>query len=668
MELRDATKRAEKLRETIDHHRYLYHVLDKSDITDAAYDSLFHELARIEEQFPSLKTPDSPTSRVGAEPLKEFVKVKHSTRQWSFDDVFDFSELEKWNERVKNAMDKYGATEEKLEYCCELKIDGLKVVLTYKKGVLVQAATRGDGVVGEDVTQNVRTIKSVPLRLTKPIDIVVVGEVWISGKSLKKINAERVKSGELPFANTRNLAAGSIRQLDPKIAASRRLDTFIYDIDSVEGETPLTQGEELELISKLGFKTNTNSKVFKTVNEVENFYKTWAEKKKSLDYELDGIVIKVNSRKVQEALGYTGKSPRWGIAYKFPADQVTTVVEDIKVQVGRTGVLTPVAHLKPVTVRGSTVSRATLHNADEISRLDLKIGDTVILEKAGDVIPRVVEVLKELRTGKEKEFHFPKKCPICGTDVVKDANLVALKCPNLKCPARDRRTLTYFASKGAFNIDGLGPRIVDLLVDNGLVSEPADFFELEVGDISGLDRMGEKSAENIVASIKKASTVNLANLIIALGIPNVGEETAHDLADHFQTIQKLRDANETELESVYGIGEIVTKSIIDYFSDKLNRDRVDRILKHVKVLKPESVTKSTPLFGKTMVVTGTLETLSRDEAKEKIRELGGKVSSSVSKQTDYVLAGVNPGSKYEDAKELGVKILTESEFLKLIAS
>ncbi|MBI5138475.1 MAG: NAD-dependent DNA ligase LigA [Candidatus Vogelbacteria bacterium] len=694
MEIGEATKRVEKLRETIDRHRYFYHVLDKPQISDEAYDSLFRELVELEDKFPELKTSDSPTIRVGAEPLKEFKKVKHAVRQWSFDDVFDFAELGKWDERVRNALKKHinsvefhftedgkdGIRQIPVEYCCELKIDGLKIVLTYEKGILVQAATRGDGEIGEDVTQNVRTIKSVPLRLNKLIDISVVGEVWIAGESLKKINAERVKNNEAPFANTRNLAAGSLRQLDPKITASRKLDTFIYDIDRIEfleallprskasRNFPSSQVEELKILEELGFKTNTNYKVCKNITKVEQFYKLWADKKNSLDYELDGIVIKVNSRKIQEALGYTGKAPRWGIAYKFPADQVTTVVEDIQVQVGRTGVLTPVAHLKPVTVRGSTVSRATLHNADEIERLNLKISDTVILEKAGDVIPRVVRVLKELRSGKEKTFHLPKKCPICSTAVVRDEGLVAHKCPNIKCPARDRRTLTYFASKAGLNIDGLGPRIVDLLVDSGLVSEPADFFELEVGDISGLDKMGNKSAENIVQSIKNASHVELAKLIISLGVPNVGEETAHDLANYFKSIEKLRNATEEEFQNIYGIGEIVTKSLLDYFNDKVNAVRLDRILEHVTVLKPQSVKKSTPLLGKTIVVTGTLDTFSREEAKQKVRELGGKVASSVSKQSDYVVAGANPGSKYDDAKELGVTILSESEFLKLIAS
>ncbi|HEX8974563.1 MAG TPA: NAD-dependent DNA ligase LigA, partial [Patescibacteria group bacterium] len=549
-----AKNRIEKLRKEIDRHRRLYYVLDQPEISDEAYDSLMVELEKLEREFPEFLSPTSPTQRVGGEPLKSFKKVRHVTRQWSFDDVFDFAELKAWEDKLKRMIEKTGLKSEKLEYVCEMKIDGLKMILTYENGNLTQGATRGDGVVGEDVTHNIKTIQSVPLELAHDADVIVVGECWLGKKELARINEERKKKGEALFANTRNAAAGSIRQLDPKIAASRRLDSFIYDLDALGSSTPkmqkgvelpLTQMEELDLLEKLGFKVNKERRLCKSIDEVQKFYESWTDKRDKQDYEIDGIVIKVNSRILQEALGYTGKAPRWGVAYKFPAQQVTTVVEDIQVQVGRTGALTPVAHLRPVRVAGSVVSRATLHNEDEIKRLDVRIGDTVVIRKAGDVIPEVVEVVKNLRSGKEKMFKMPKKCPICGSAVEKKAIGVsphpsrsnrdtlsqrergemsaALFCTNPKCFAVELQSIIHFVSRKGFDIVGLGDKIVEQLMQEGLISNAADIFELTKGDLEPLERFADKSAENLIEAIEKSKRIPLEKFLYALGIRFVGE-------------------------------------------------------------------------------------------------------------------------------------------------
>jgi DNA ligase (NAD+) len=496
--------RVKKLKELLEKHRYLYYVLDKPEISDEAYDSLMKELEEIESKNPDLITPDSPTQRVGGEPLKEFTKVNHAYQQWSFDDVFDFEELKKWQDKIRNFMDKSGVSDEKLEYCCELKIDGLKIVLDYKDGLLVQGATRGDGIIGEDVTSNIKTINSIPLKLKRNIDIIVVGEAWISKKVLEIINKEREKNSEEKYANTRNLAAGSIRQLDPRITAGRRLDSFIYDIDMVSIDVPESQFNEINLIKELGFKTNKYSKVCKSIDEVQKYYEEWTKKKDSLDYVLDGIVIKVNSVKIQKALGYTGKSPRWGVAYKFPAEQVTTIVEDIVLQVGRTGVITPVAHFKPVLIAGSTVSRATLHNEDEINRLDIRIGDTVIIQKAGDVIPDIVSVVKDLRPKSSKPYIFPTHIPACGGDgrIEKIPGEVAWRCVSKNSFEQQKRKFYYFVSKKCFNIDGLGPKNIDVLLENNLISSFDDIFTLKRGDLLNLPRFAEKSVDNLISSIE----------------------------------------------------------------------------------------------------------------------------------------------------------------------
>ncbi len=650
MDKKEAVERIAHLRTTIDHHRYQYHVLDTPEISEAALDSLKHELVSLEDQFPDLITPDSPSQRIGGKPLPEFTKVEHKVAQWSFNDAFTPEDMLAFDIRVKKIIN------EQPSYTCEHKIDGLKVVLEYEKGILKTAATRGDGQIGEDVTHNVRTIESIPLKLSEPLDIIVEGEIWMAKSTLQKLNKERTKNGEALFANPRNVAAGSIRQLDPKIAAGRKLQSYIYDIAQYD-KNPDSQYKELELIKKLGFKTNPYFKHCKNIEEVITYWKEWEKKMPKQDYQADGIVVKVDERKYQEILGYTGKAPRFGIAFKFAAEQVTTVVEDIVLQVGRTGVVTPVAHLRPVSVAGSIVSRATLHNEDEIQRLDVRIGDTVILQKAGDVIPDIVSVVKEMRTGKEKAFTFPEFVEGCGGDgrIERIPGQAAYKCVVLDSDELQKRKLYHFVSKKCFNIDGLGPKIIDVLMDNGLIATFDDIFTLKKGDLLTLPRFAEKSVDNLLITIEKSRQVSQARLIAALSIPQVGEETAIDIAKH---IPDIESASFEQLQSIYGVGDVVARSVVDWFSQKKNKDLYHRLLKQITITKEKTSTK---LSGKTFVLTGSLA-MPRDEAQAYIRALGGDVSSSVSSKTSYVVAGENAGSKLDKAKELGVTILSESEF------
>lgn len=668
MVAKEVTERVKKLRKLIEHYRRQYHVHDLSEISDEALDSLKHELTDLEAKYPQLITPDSPTQRVAGGIKSELTKVRHKVRQWSLNDCFTPLEFIAFDERIKRLQKIDLKTP--IAYVCEHKIDGLKIVLEYKKGNLAIAATRGDGIVGEDVTHNIRTIESVPLKLSRDIDIIVEGEVWMRKSVFEMLNMERKKQDLELFANPRNIAAGSIRQLDPAIAASRKLEVFVYDLAETKHSIK-TQEEELKFLQDLGFKVNRSDKLCKNADEVIEYWRAWEAKKASQDYYFDGIVVKLNDQTLYEKLGFTGKAPRHSIAFKFKAEQVTTIVEDIALQVGRTGVVTPVAHLRPVLVYGSTVSRATLHNEDEIRRLDLKIGDTVILQKAGDVIPEVVEVLKDLRMGGEMTFKMPKCCPVCSTALVKKlvgkkAESAAWYCENKKCPAKDRRTLYYFTSKVAFDIDGLGLKIIDLLVDNGLVLSRPDIFTLKKGDLLALPRFAEKSVDNLLASIDKARHVELARLITALAIPQVGEETAYDLANYFGSIDKLSNASIEDLYSVEGVGDVVAQEILLWFKDKHNQKMLEKLLPELRVISPKHELKSSAVTDKTFVLTGTLETLEREEAKKKIKALGGEVSGSVSKNTDYVVVGDNPGSKLADAKKLGVKVLDEKAFLKLL--
>lgn len=671
-ELKKAKERARKLREVIDQHRYRYHVLDDPTASDTVYDSLMDELRGLEERFPELRDPTSPTQRVGGEPLDVFTKVAHAARQWSFDDIFDHSGLEKWHEKVLRFAEKSGFRDKDVAYCCEVKIDGVKMILTYEKGVFVRAATRGDGKIGEDITENVRTIRSVPLVLSHPVDLVAVGEAWLPESELERINQERKKSGEPLFANTRNVAAGSLRQLDPKIAARRKLSSFMYDVDRFDPRdtslpAPKTQIEELELLQTLGFKVNGAFRLCTTVADVEAFYREWTAKKKKQVYGIDGVVIKVNDRAIQEALGYTGKTPRFGIAYKFPAEKVTTVVEDIVLQVGRTGVVTPVAHLRPALVAGSVVSRATLHNEDEIRRLDVRIGDTVVIQKAGDVIPDIVEVIADLRTGKEKVFRFPTYVEDCEGPIERIPGEVAYRCVNKDSFVQKRRRFHYFVSKAAFDIEGMGPKVIDALLEHGLIANIDDIFTLKKGDVMALPRFAERSVDNLLAAIEEKRTVTLPRFLIGLSIEHVGEETALLFAERFGTLEAIRAASFEELEAMHGVGEVVARSVHTWFRNKQHADLVERLLKHITVRPHEKtvVRKNEVVFGKTFVLTGTLPELSRDEAKKMIQEHGGKVASSVSSKTDVVVAGEDPGSKYDKARELGVRIVDEAVFLQM---
>ncbi len=661
--------RVENLRKTIEHYRSQFHVYDKEEITPEALDSLKHELVVLETQYPSLITPSSPSQRIGGKPLPEFKKITHQVPQWSLNDAFSEEDIRDFDERVKRQLAASLGRSITPTYICELKIDGLKIVLTYKKGLLVSAATRGDGVIGEDVTSNVRTIESVPLALAEPLDLIVEGEVWLSTRELERINTERVALGDSPFANPRNAAAGSIRQLDPKIAAARKLDTFIYELARGAEPLPETQSVELMELQRLGFKVNPHFRSCATVAEIVAFWKEWQKRAKKEHYWIDGVVVKVDTRSFQEVLGYTGKGPRFAIAFKFPTEQVTTVVEDIVLQVGRTGVLTPVAHLRPVSVLGTVVSRATLHNEDEIARLDVRIGDTVILEKAGDVIPDIVAVVKEMRTGKEKRYVFPTHVDACGGDgrIERVPGQAAYRCVNKDSFPQLLRKLAYFCSKSAFNIEGLGPKIVELLMKEGLVTEPDDFFTLTPGDLINLPHFGERSAERLLAAIALRKEISLPRFVTALSIPHVGEETAHDLARAFGTIAALRAASEADLLAVDGVGEIVAHAFVEWVHNEEHRALLDRLLAAVTVLPEERTRAATSAFtGLSVVLTGTLTTLSRDEAKQKLRDSGAQVSSAVSKETDLVVAGAEAGSKLEKARALGVRVIDEGEFLRLL--
>jgi DNA ligase (NAD+) len=666
---REIIERLQKLKKTIELHRFNYHVLDQVTIPEEALDSLKAELLKIENEYPSLITTDSPSQRVGGKPSEQFLKVRHKVPQWSLNDAFSEEDIKAFDERVKKFLKQSTGQNLFPEYVCELKIDGLKIIFEYEDGVLKRASTRGDGEVGEDVTANVRTIESVPLRLEKTTSLIAVGEVWLSKTNLKLLNKKREKIGESVFANSRNAAAGSIRQLDPKVVAERHLDCFVYDMDFFNGKTPDSQSEELKFLKELGFKVNKNFRVAKNVEEIIAFWKEWKGKIAKEDYLIDGVVVKVNLREYQEILGYTGKSPRFAIAFKFPAEKVTTVVEDIVFQVGRTGVVTPVALLRPVLVAGSVVSRATLHNEDEIRRLDIRIGDTVILQKAGDVIPDIVSVVVEMRDKRSKPFVFPMKISECGGDgkIERIEGQAAWRCVAKDSYVQHKRRLYHFVGKHCFDIEGLGPKIIDVLLENNLVTNASDIFRLKKGDLLSLPRFAEKSVDNLLMAIEKARKVTLPRLIFSLSIPQVGEETAIDLSNHFGNIENIARANVSDLEKISGVGPVVAKSVFVWFNEKENKDFLGKILKEVEIEKnSQMLIKNHLLLGKIFVLTGTLKSMGRDEAKSIVRSLGGEISESVSKKTSYVVAGENPGSKIEKAKELGVRILQEKDFLDLL--
>jgi DNA ligase (NAD+) len=661
-------KEIEELREKLRYHEYRYYVLDDPEISDAAYDRMMNRLKELEEAHPELMTPDSLTVRVGGAPREGFSTVRHARPMLSLDNAFSHEALRDWDRRVRE-----GSGQEKIEYIAEHKFDGLSISLQYQDGVLVRGATRGDGTTGEDVTPNVKTIRSIPLRadagVLKKIKLAanfeVRGEVVMTRKSFEMLNQQQERSGGKIFMNPRSAAAGAVRVLDPAITASRRLDFFAYYL-LVDGKVPFAKhSESLQALKQLHFRASDDWKLCAGIEAVIAYCEDWDAKREKLPYEIDGVVIKVNSIPIQNELGYTSKAPRWAIAYKYPARQETTVVNDILVQVGRTGTLTPVAMLEPVQVGGVTVSRSTLHNMDEIERLGLQIGDTVLIERAGEVIPHVLKVVKPGKN--RKPFRMPKHCPECGSTIHHVEGEVAYRCVNAACPAKRRESILHFAGRHAMNIDGLGDKIVDQLVDKGFVKDVADLYALKEDEVAGLERMAEKSAQNLLEEIEASKNNSLARLMYALGIQFVGERTAQLLAEHFSSLEELAAAKEEELEEVPEVGPKVAASIVEFFSEPANRQLIKKLHKAgVHPTAEKRKVKSDKFAGKSFVFTGGLANRSREEAGEIVQQHGGKVSGSVSKKTDYVVVGTDPGSKYDKAKELGVTILTETEFEKLL--
>ena len=694
----EVKRRIEKLRKLINYHRYLYHVLNRQEISDDALDSLKKELFDLEQQYPEFITPDSPTQRVAGKPLKGFKKVKHPfPPMLSLFDAFSEKDMKDWQERYEKVIGPNNDWGE-FRYYCELKLDGLAIELIYRNGILSVASTRGDGKIGEEVTLNVKTIEAIPLRILEkeialrnlkkeglfktleilekeypPKELIVRGEVFMNKKEFARLNKEFAKKGERTYANPRNLAAGSLRQLDPRVTASRKLDSYAYELITDLGQE--THEEKHRILKCLGFKTNPHNRLVKDLQGVFDFHSYWQKHRQQLSYEIDGIVVILNNNKLFEKAGVVGKGPRAAIAYKFSPKEAVTTIKDIVLQIGRTNVLTPVAIFEPVKVGGVLISRATLHNLDEIRRLGLKIGDTVIVSRAGDVIPQVVKVLKELRTGKEKDFQMPKKCPFCGAKVKREGAFY--KCTNPNCFAAQRERMYHFISPGAFDMKGLGPKVIDRFLEEGLIEDVADLFLLEEGDIESLFRFGKKSAENIIRVIRSHKNISLPQFIYALGIPLVGEETSQDLAEFLiensqkkiktisDFLEVIKSFQEEDFEKIKDVGPKVAKSIYQFFTNKKNINFIKKLEKIGIILIVESEKKTKPLKGLNFVFTGSLEKLSREEAKKIVRELGGDVSSTVSKNVNYVVVGKEPGSKYEKAKKLGLKIINEREFLNL---
>jgi DNA ligase (NAD+) len=658
----------EQLREKLRYHEYRYYILDDPEISDAAFDRMMERLKELESAHPELITPDSPSQRVGGAPREGFQTVRHARPMLSLDNAFSYDSLRDWDRRVRE-----GSGREKIEYIAEHKFDGLSISLQYADGVLARGVTRGDGTTGEDVTPNVKTIRSIPLRIEEaarkkaklPAEFEVRGEVLMPRKSFEAMNRQQEQSGGKIFANPRSAAAGSVRVLDPTITASRRLEFFAYYL-LVDGKVPYGKhSESLQALKQLHFRASDDWKLCAGIEEVFAYCDAWDAKREKLPYEIDGVVIKVNSIPIQNELGFTAKAPRWAIAYKYPAQQESTVVNDIIVQVGRLGTLTPVAVLEPVQVGGVTVSRSTLHNMDEIERLGLQIGDTVLIERAGEVIPHILKVTKE---GKHrKPFRMPKNCPECGSTIHKSDDEVAYRCVNAACPAKRRESLLHFAGRHAMNIDGLGDKIVDQLVDKGMVKDVADLYALKLEEVAALERMAEKSAQNLLDEIEASKKSSLARLIYALGIRFVGERTGQLLAEEFSSLDEFAAAKEEKLVEVHEVGPKVAASIAEFFSEPANRQLIKKLYKAgVRPTAEKREVKSQKFAGKSFVFTGGLANRSREDAGELVKQHGGKISGSVSKKTDYVVVGTDPGSKYDKAKELGVSILTESEFEKLL--
>ncbi|MFT9848852.1 NAD-dependent DNA ligase LigA [Aneurinibacillus sp. REN35] len=667
MDRNEAIQRVEELREIIERHNYLYHVKDEPQISDHDYDRLMQELIQLEGEFPELLTPDSPTQRVGGTPLESFRKVEHSIPMLSLGNAFDEQGLRDFDRRVKQGL----GVEGPIRYMCELKIDGLAISLRYENGRLVRGATRGDGRVGEEITQNLRTIRSLPVTLKKPLTIEVRGEAFMPRRAFERLNKERAEREEALFANPRNAAAGSLRQLDPKIAASRQLDTFLY---SMVGEDVLpvdTHSGALEMLEELNFKINPERRICEGIDEVIAFVVGWQDRRSELAYDIDGIVVKVDRLGYQEELGFTAKSPRWAIAYKFPAEESVTVLRGIEVTVGRTGAVTPTAILDPVSLAGTTVQRASLHNEDIIREKGIMIGDHVVVKKAGDIIPEIVAVKEEMRTGEEQPYHMPTHCPACASELVRLEEEVALRCINPQCPAQIREGIIHFVSRNAMNIDGVGEKVITQLFEHDLIHSVADLYYLEREQLLALERMGEKSVDNMLKAIEQSKNNSLERLLFGLGIRFVGEKAARLLAQHFGTMDALRQGTEEEIVSIHEIGTKIAESVVKYFdkpevTETLNRLREAGVNMEYKGLRIEDVDMDSPFSGKTVVLTGTLEEITRKEAQQLIEAHGGKVSGSVSKKTDLVVAGEAAGSKLAKANELGIQVIDEKTFLEWV--
>lgn len=668
MGMKDIKQEIKKIRSEIRDHDHRYYVLDLPAISDQEYDRLYRRLKDLEAKHPELITRDSPTQRIGSEPAKGFSEVKHLRPMTSLDNTYSAQELREFGDRVKKNL-----LGEKAEYVVELKFDGVSASLLYKDGAWVRGATRGDGANGDDVTNNLRTIRSIPMAFSAeagpaPGVMEIRAEVYMTKKVLEEINREKERFGEEPFANPRNAAAGSLKLLDPKIVASRHLNVFVWGAGHYEGIYFKTHAQVLEYLKKAGFRVNPYHKVCADIDEVIAYCDSWEPKRDTLEFDVDGMVIKVNSLAQQEKLGFTSKSPRWAIAYKFQAQKAMTEVCDIIVQVGRTGAVTPVALLKPVRLSGSTVSRATLHNFDEIERLDVRIGDKVYIEKSGEIIPKVLSVVKQMRTGKEKIFHMPAVCPVCGSKLIRPEDEVALRCENIGCPAQIKEAVLHFASRNAMDVEGMGDAIVSQLVDKGLIKDYGDIYHLKLKDIMGLERMARKSAQNLMDAIEKSKSNDLSSLIFGLGIRHVGERSGWILAEHFGAIDALKKAVVDDLTAIREIGPVVAGSIHNFFHNKENLKILDKLERSgMRMSQPKAKPVIKKLEGKTVVITGTLKFFSRSEAEALVRSLGGNATSSVSKDTDLLVCGDEAGSKLEKAKVLGVKVITEEEFKKLIS-
>ncbi|MCY9107940.1 NAD-dependent DNA ligase LigA [Bacillus atrophaeus] len=663
MDKEAAKRRAEDLRSTINQYSYEYYTLDEPSVPDSEYDKLMQELLDLEEEHPDLRTPDSPTQRVGGAVIDAFQKVRHGTPMLSLGNAFNAEDLRDFDRRVRQAVG------DDVAYNVELKIDGLAVSLRYEDGYFVRGATRGDGTTGEDITENLKTIRNIPLKMKRNLSIEVRGEAYMPKRSFEALNEERLKKEEEPFANPRNAAAGSLRQLDPKIAAKRNLDIFVYSIAELDEMGVDTQSQGLDFLDEIGFKTNQERKKCGTIDEVIDMIEELQAKRADLPYEIDGIVVKVDSLDQQEELGFTAKSPRWAIAYKFPAEEVVTTLLDIELNVGRTGVITPTAVLEPVKVAGTTVQRASLHNEDLIREKDIRILDKVVIKKAGDIIPEVVNVLTEQRTGQEKEFNMPTTCPECGSELVRIEGEVALRCINPECPAQIREGLIHFVSRNAMNIDGLGERVITQLFQEKLVRNVADLYKLTKERVIRLERMGEKSTDNLISSIQKSKENSLERLLFGLGIRFIGSKAAKTLAMHFESLDHLKKANKEELLAIDEIGEKMADAVITYFQkeemlellDELEQLGVNTLYKGPKKVKVQD--SDSYFAGKTIVLTGKLEELSRNDAKAQIEALGGKLTGSVSKNTDLVIAGEAAGSKLTKAEELNIEVWNEEQLL-----